>query len=96
EVVKYFQKYEELQHIVAIIGKEELYKHERVIFERAIKLQNFLTQPFFAAELYTGRPGVYVTLEETIKGCEMILSGRMDSVPDDKFYMIGALEKERG
>lgn len=93
EVVKYFQKYEELQHIVAIIGKEELYKHERVIFERAIKLQNFLTQPFFTAEVYTARPGVYVGLEETIKGCEMILSGIMDNTPDDKFYMIGALEK---
>lgn len=91
-VFKYFQKYQDLQHIVSIIGKEELSKEERIIFERAERLQNFLTQPFFTAELYTGKKGVYATLEETISGCEQILSGKTDSVTPDKLYMIGALE----
>jgi len=89
EVIRHFQKYYDLQRIVSIIGKEELSKQERLIFERAKKLQNFLTQPFFTGEMYIGIRGVYVPLEETIAGCEKIISGRMDSVPEDKFYMIG-------
>ena len=92
-LTRHFQKYEELQRIVAIVGKEELYKEERVIYERAIKLQNFLTQPFFTAELYTGQTGAYVPLEETLAGCEAIMSGELDSEPDEKFYMIGAIPK---
>jgi len=91
EVIRYFQKYEELQRIVSIIGKEELNKNERVIYERALKLQNFMTQPFFTAELYTGKPGIYVGLEETISGCERIISGKLDAESDDKFYMIGGV-----
>ncbi len=91
EVIRYFQKYKELQRIVSIIGKEELSKQERTVFERARKLQNFLTQTFFTAELYTGKKGIYVPLEETILGCERITSGRMDGVPEDKFYMIGTI-----
>jgi len=91
EVVRHFQKYQDLQRIVSIIGKEELSKQERIIFERAIKLQNFLTQPFFTGELYTGIKGVYVPLEDTIQGCEKIISGRLDSLSEDKLYMIGAL-----
>jgi len=93
EVIKYFQKYEELQRIVAIIGKEELNKNERLFYERALKLQNFLTQPFYTAELYTGRPGVYVGLEETIAGCERIVSGGADGESEEKFFMIGGMEK---
>lgn len=91
EVIRHFQKYQDLQRIVSIIGKEELSKQERTIFERARKLQNFLTQPFFTGEMYIGIKGVYVALEETISGCEKILSGRMDGVPEDKFYMIGTI-----
>jgi F-type H+-transporting ATPase subunit beta len=91
EVIRHFQKYRDLERIVAIIGKEELSKTERLIFERAIKLQNFLTQPFFTGELYTGIKGVYVSLEETMLGCEKIVSGKLDSIPEDKFYMIGSL-----
>lgn len=94
EVIRYFQKYQDLQRIVSIIGKEELSKQERTIFERALKLQNFLTQPFFTGELYTGIKGVYVPIEETILGCEKIISGRLDSASDDKFYMIGGLLSE--
>jgi len=94
EVIRHFQKYRDLERIVSIIGKEELSKQERVIFERARKLQNFLTQPFFTGEVYTGMKGVYVTREETLLGCERIISGRVDSWEEDKFYMIGALPKE--
>jgi len=92
-VIRHFQKHRDLERIVAIIGKEELSKNERVIFERARKLQNFLTQPFFTGEVYTGTKGIYVPLDETISGCEKIISGAMDSVPDDKFYMIGGIDQ---
>jgi F-type H+/Na+-transporting ATPase subunit beta len=92
ETIRYFQKYKDLERIVSIIGKEELSQEERLIFDRAQKLQNFLTQPFFTGELYTGMKGVYVTIEETITGCERIISGRMDTVSEEKFYMIGSIE----
>jgi F-type H+-transporting ATPase subunit beta len=91
DVIRHFQKYSDLQRIVSIIGKEELSKQERIIFERAKKLQNFLTQPFFTGELYTGIKGCYVGLEETISGCEMIVAGRVDQVPEEKFYMAGSI-----
>lgn len=92
EVMRHFQKYRDLERIVAIIGKEELSKTERIIFERARKLQNFLSQPFFTGEVYTGLKGAYVSLEETIAGCEKIVAGTLDSVPEDKFYMTGSIE----
>lgn len=91
EVIRLFHKYEELQRIVAIIGIEELPKSDRTIFHRARKLDNFLTQPFFTAEVYTNRKGQYVTLEETLIGCEKIIAGRVDNTPDEDFYMKGAL-----
>lgn len=93
EIIRHFQKYQDLQRIVSIIGKEELSKQERIIFERARKLQNFFTQPFFTAELYTGKKGTYVPLEETISGCEKIIAGSFDSIAEDKFYMIGPIEQ---
>ncbi|RKY41104.1 MAG: F0F1 ATP synthase subunit beta [Candidatus Makaraimicrobium thalassicum] len=93
EVLRHFKEYDELERIVSIIGKEELSKHEKIIFDRARKLQNFLTQPFAVAELYTGRKGRYVSLEETLSGCERITSGRVDSIPEEKFYMLGALDE---
>lgn len=92
EVLRVLSKYEELKHIAAVIGVEELSRTERIIFERAKKLQNFMTQAFFTAELYTGRPGKYVTTEETISCCEKILGGRYDNFSNDKFYMQGGLE----
>ncbi|RKY33585.1 MAG: F0F1 ATP synthase subunit beta, partial [Candidatus Duberdicusella sinuisediminis] len=92
EVIRIFQKYEELRRIVMVIGVDELSASDRLIYERARKLQNFLTQPFFVAESYTGKPGVYVSLEETLEGCEKIISGKVDSLPESQFYMIGALE----
>ncbi len=92
EVIRHFQKYEDLQRIVAIIGKEELSRDERIVFERTKKLQNFFTQPFFSAELHTGKKGAYVPLKETVKGCQKILSGEMDSYPEEKLYMIGEIQ----
>ncbi|QAT17752.1 F0F1 ATP synthase subunit beta [Candidatus Velamenicoccus archaeovorus] len=91
ESIRLFQKYEELQRMAAIIGVEELSKNDRIIFHRARKLDNFLTQPFFTAEVYTNRKGQYVPLDQTLDGCERIISGRVDSIPDEDFYMKGAL-----
>ncbi|MBL7069210.1 MAG: F0F1 ATP synthase subunit beta [Candidatus Omnitrophica bacterium] len=92
EAKKLFQKYEELQKLVSVIGIDELSKQERILYERAQKLENFLTQPFFVAEDYTGKKGEFVELEETLLGCEKIISGRVDRVPPQDFYMIGALK----
>ena len=91
EVIKVFQRYEELRRIVLVVGIEELSSVDRVIYERARKLQNFLTQPFFVAEAYTGKKGEYVTLTQTLHCCEKIISGRFDSRPEEEFYMIGGL-----
>ena len=96
EAIRLFHKYEELQRMVAIIGIEELSKNDRVIFHRARKLDNFLTQPFFTAEVYTNKTGHYVTLEETLSGCERIITGRLDNLPDEDFYMKGALPSTEG
>jgi F-type H+-transporting ATPase subunit beta len=92
EVMKVLHKYEELKRIVTVIGVEELSKADRLTFERARKLQNFLTQPFFTAEAYTGKKGEYVPIERTLEGCERILAGDLDDRPEDALYLIGALE----
>ena len=91
EVIKAFNRYEELRRIVLVIGIDELSTADRMIYERARKLQNFLTQPFFVAEAYTGKKGEYVNTEQTIQGCEKILSGKFDKRPEEEFYLIGAL-----
>jgi len=91
DVLKILNKYEELRRIVSIIGIEELSKEDRIVFGRALKLRNFLTQPFFTAELYTGRGGQYVPLEKTLDGCERIVSGSLDKRAAEDFYMLGAL-----
>lgn len=91
DVKRVLNKYEELRRIVSIIGIEELSKEDRILFERALKLRNYLTQPFFTAEIYTGRKGVNVPLEKNIASCEKIISGELDKKPDKDFYMIGAL-----
>ena len=93
-VLMILNKYEELRRIVSIVGVEELSKEDRTLFERARKLRNFLTQPFITAEVFTGKKGEYVKLEETLTGCERICSGELDHMEDKDFYMIGAL-KER-
>src|SRR2546422_5507699 len=92
EVLKVLHKYEELKRIVTVIGVEELSKVDRLTFERARKLQNFLTQPFFTAEAYTGKKGEYVPIDGTLEGCERILAGDLDDRSEDALYLIGALE----
>jgi len=74
-----------------VVGIDELSSSDRTIYERARKMQNFLTQPFFVGEAYTGKKGVYVTIDQTLDGCEKIISGKMDSMSEAGFYLIGAL-----
>lgn len=92
KVLHIFQRYEELRKIVLVIGIDELSANDRMIYERARKLQYFLTQPFSVAEAYTGKHGEYVTVEDTIRSCERLLSGEFDAKAEDLFYMIGALK----
>ena len=91
EALRILNKYEELRRIVSIIGIEELSREDRIVFERALRLRNFLTQPFFTAELYTGKKGEYVALDRTLESCEKIISGQLDHKPPEELYMIGAL-----
>lgn len=93
EVIRHFKRYEELERIVSIIGKEELSMQEKIIFERAHKLQNFLSQPFFTTRPYSGKEGAHVALEDTLSGCEKILSGELDKTDVSNLYLIGALEQ---
>jgi len=88
-VQQVLQRYKELQDIIAILGVEELSENDKLIVARARKIQRFLTQPFFVAETFTGRPGKYVTIEQTVSGFSEILEGRYDDVPEQNFYMIG-------
>ena len=91
ELLRILTKYEELKRIVAVIGIDELSKGDRMLYERARKLQNFMTQPMFVAESYVGRKGEFVTREETLDGVEKIIDGRLDDTPEEDLYMIGAL-----
>ncbi len=91
EVLRIFQKYEELRRIVLVIGIDELSKADRTIYERARKLQFFLTQPFTVAERYTGKKGDHVPVGLTLDACERIIAGKVDRKPEQEFYMIGAL-----
>lgn len=92
-VLRILQRYEELRRIVMVIGIDELSSGDRIIYERARKLQNYLTQPFFVAEAYTGKKGEYVTIEQTLDGCERIINGHLDRKSENDFYMIGAAPK---
>lgn len=92
EVLRIFTKYDELRRIVAVIGIDELSKADRTLYERARKLQYFLTQPMFVAEAFTGRKGQFVRIGETLDSVEMIVDGRVDDRGEDEFYMIGKVE----
>jgi F-type H+-transporting ATPase subunit beta len=83
------QRYKELQDIIAILGIDELSEEDRLTVARARKVERFLSQPFFVAEIFTGSPGKYVSLEETIKGFSLMLSGEFDSLPEQAFYLVG-------
>ncbi len=91
EFLRIMTKYDELRRIVAVIGLDELSKPDRLAYERARKLQNFMTQPMFVAESYVGKKGEYVTIGETLDGVEKIVDGRMDDCPEDDLYMIGKI-----
>jgi F-type H+/Na+-transporting ATPase subunit beta len=92
------QRYKELQDIIAILGLDELAEDDRLIVSRARKVERFLSQPFFVAEVFTGSPGKYVKLEDTIKGFQAILNGELDDLPEQAFYLVGdiAEAKEKG
>ncbi len=87
------QRYKDLQDIIAILGMDELSEEDKQLVSRARKIQRFLSQPFFVAEEFTGTPGVYVKLEDTIRGFEEILSGKYDDLPEQAFYMVGGIEE---
>ncbi len=93
EVRALLARYEELQDVIAILGIEELSEDDRVAVHRARRLQRFLTQPFFASSSYTGMPGAFVPLEETLRGFRAILDGQYDDLPEQVFYMIGPIEE---
>lgn len=87
------QKYNELQDIIAILGMEELSDEDKLTVARARKIQRFLSQPFFVAEQFTGTPGKYVPLKETIRGFKEILAGKYDDLPESAFYMVGSVDE---
>ena len=87
------QKYKDLQDIIAILGMDELSEEDKQIVDRARKIEKFLSQPFFVAEIFTGSPGKYVTLEETLEGFKGILEGKYDDVPENAFYMVGNIQE---
>jgi F-type H+/Na+-transporting ATPase subunit beta len=92
-VQEVLQKYKDLQDIIAILGMDELSDEDKLVVNRARRMGNFLSQPFHVAEAFTGRPGVYVTLSETIRGFKMILDGECDSMPEQAFYMCGSIDE---
>ncbi len=92
EVLRIFTKYDELRRIVAVIGVDELSKADRTLYERARKMQYFMTQPMFVAEAFTGRKGQFVKIGENLDSVEKILDGKMDAHTEDEFYMIGKIE----
>jgi F-type H+-transporting ATPase subunit beta len=97
-VQEILQRYKDLQDIIAILGIEELSDEDRLTVARARKVQRFLSQPFHVAEVFTGTPGEYVKLEDTIRGFQEIIEGQHDELPEQAFYMVGPIEGavERG
>ena len=93
EVQLVLQRYKDLQDIIAILGMDELSEEDKQLVSRARKIQRFLSQPFHVAEEFTGTPGAYVKLEDTIRGFEEILSGKYDNLPEQAFYMVGGIEE---
>ncbi len=87
------QRYKELKDIIAILGMDELSEEDKQVVARARKIQRFLSQPFFVAEVFTGSPGKYVTLKDTIAGFQSIIDGEMDQYPEQAFYMVGGVEE---
>ena len=93
EVQRVLQTYKSLQDIIAILGMDELSEEDKLVVARARKIQRFLSQPFHVAEVFTGSPGKFVALEDTIKGFKGICEGQYDDLPESAFYMVGTIEE---
>jgi F-type H+/Na+-transporting ATPase subunit beta len=93
EVQQMLQKYKELQDIIAILGMEELSDEDKLTVQRARKMQRFLSQPFHVAETFTGKPGKYVKVEDTVRAFREIVDGKHDDIPEQAFYMKGGIEE---
>jgi len=92
-VQKVLQRYKDLQDIIAILGIEELSEEDKLTVARARRIQRFLSQPMFVTEVFTGRPGKYVSVEETVRGFKEILEGEHDGLPEQAFYMVGNIDE---
>lgn len=92
-VIKILQKYKDLQDIIAILGMDELSDEDKTTVARARRIQRFLSQPFFVAEQFTGQPGKYINVDDTVKGFKKILEGELDHLPENAFYMVGTIEE---
>ena len=93
KVQSILQRYKELQDIIAILGMDELSEDDKLLVSRARKIQRFLSQPFFVAEVFTGSPGTYASLKETIRGFKAIVAGEYDHLPEQAFYMVGTIDE---
>jgi F-type H+-transporting ATPase subunit beta len=93
EVQRVLQRYKDLQDIIAILGIDELSEEDKLVVARARRIQRFLSQPMFVAETFTGRPGRYVTIQETVRGFKEILDGKHDDLPEQAFYMVGTIDE---
>jgi F-type H+-transporting ATPase subunit beta len=92
-VQEILQRYKSLQDIIAILGMDELSEEDKLVVARARKIERFMSQPFFVAETFTGTPGVFVALEDTIKGFAGLVKGDYDHLPEPAFYMVGTIEQ---
>ncbi|MDD5627743.1 MAG: F0F1 ATP synthase subunit beta, partial [Elusimicrobia bacterium] len=92
-VQKVLQRYRDLQDIIAILGIDELSDDDKLVVARARKIQKFLSQPFFVAQQFTGRPGKYVKLKDTIAGFRGLVAGKYDALPEQAFYMVGSIDE---
>ena len=93
KVQETLQKYKSLQDIIAILGMDELSEEDKLVVDRARKIQRFLSQPFHVAEVFTGTPGVFVNLQDTIKGFDDLVNGKYDDIPEIAFYMVGTIDE---
>ena len=93
QVQEILQRNKELQDIIAILGMDELSEEDRLVVTRARKIQRFLSQPFFVAEVFTGQPGKYVKIQDTVRGFKEIIEGKHDDIPEQAFYMVGSIDE---
>ena len=91
-VQRILQRYKDLQDIIAILGMDELSPEDKLVVARARKIQRFLSQPFFVAEAFTGQPGRYVSIKETIRGFRELMEGKCDDMPEQAFFMVGGID----